>query len=200
MFLLAHTGITAAVAWLINSASRKDVVEGTCGNRSYLFTAYPQPEPENVNNVDFRLIILGSVLPDIIDKPFELFFPHLGLGTGRGMAHTLIFNFLLVGIGWYLYRRGRPGFLYMALTSTGHLVLDRMWDMPAVLLWPFMGVHFPPVGLPGVVQVHVWWRQLFADPRVWVPEVIGGAIWVGFAVNLTKSHGWRQFLRRGLVP
>jgi len=72
--------------------------------------------------------------------------------------------------------------------------------MPAVLLWPFMSVHFPPVGLPGVAQVDVWWRQLFADPWVWAPEVIGGAIWAGFAVYLTRLRGWRQFIRRGVLP
>ncbi|HUW66406.1 MAG TPA: hypothetical protein VMW83_17245 [Spirochaetia bacterium] len=81
MFLLAHTGITLRAAWLINrySTSRKnaDTADEGCGRRSYLFTAYPQPEPENVNNMDFRLILLGSVLPDIIDKPIEE-------PTGRG--------------------------------------------------------------------------------------------------------------------
>ena len=122
MFLLAHTGITTAAAWLINRYSTDR--ENAAKSSSYIFTSYPQPEPENVNTVDFRLIILGSILPDIIDKPFELVFPHLGTDTGRGMAHTLIFNLLLVGIGWHLYRR--PGFLYMALASCGHLVLDRM--------------------------------------------------------------------------
>ncbi|HUW65838.1 MAG TPA: hypothetical protein VMW83_14320 [Spirochaetia bacterium] len=79
-------------------------------------------------------------------------------------------------------------------------MLDRMWDMPIILLWPFMGVHFPPVDLPGVAQFHVWWRQLFADPWVWVPEIIGGVIWAGFAVYLTRLRGWRQFIREGLIP
>jgi hypothetical protein len=63
MFLLAHTGITTATAWLIShhSTYRENAAEGG----SYIVTAYPQPDPENVSNVDFRLIILGGTHPGI---------------------------------------------------------------------------------------------------------------------------------------
>ncbi|MDA8337468.1 MAG: hypothetical protein M0Z41_21190 [Peptococcaceae bacterium] len=107
MFFFAHVGITTVTAGIINRYSINRENE----SHSCIFTAYPEPEAENVNNLDFRLIIPGSVLPGIIEKPVGLFFPHLGMGTGRGVGHTLIFNLLLVGIGWYLYRRGRSGFL-----------------------------------------------------------------------------------------
>ncbi|HUW65296.1 MAG TPA: metal-dependent hydrolase [Spirochaetia bacterium] len=203
MFLLAHTGITSGAAWLINryAKSRENAVvpEERCGDGSYLFTAYPQAEPENMNNVDFRLIILGSILPDIIDKPFELFFPHLGMGTGRGVAHTLLFALILLIIGTYHYRRGRPGFLYMALASAGHLVLDRMWQMPKVLLWPLYGFSFPVVGKPGLGQIPVWWHMLLGDPWVYVSEVIGGLILLLLFVRLWRCGGLGDFVREGRI-
>ncbi len=202
MFLLAHTGLTLGAAWVIDrvfSGRAADAGVLVQEKGSYIFTAYPQPETSRQSNVDYRLILLGSVLPDIIDKPIELFFPQLGLGTGRGIAHTLAFAVLLLAVGWFLYRRVRPGFLYMALASTGHLVLDRMWQMPKILLWPLYGFGFPVVGEPGLAQIPVWWHMLLTDAWVYVPEMIGGLILLFFLVRLCRCGGMGEFVRVGKV-
>ena len=40
---------------------------------------------------DLFLLVVGSLLPDIIDKPLGLILYH-GFGNGRLYAHTLLFN------------------------------------------------------------------------------------------------------------
>lgn len=185
MFLMAHTGLTLGVSWLIARYTKRV----TGGERAII-------KREKGNSIDYRLILVGSILPDIIDKPIELFAPWLGLGTGRGVAHTLLFALVLLIIGTYLYRRGRPGVLYLALASSGHLVLDRMWQMPGVLLWPLYGVTFPQVGKEGAFnQITDWWQMLFRDAWVYIPEIIGGMILILFFVHLWRCNGLSEFVR-----
>ncbi len=48
-------------------------------------------------DIDVRLLMLGSILPDLIDKPLgHLIFPE---DNGRIFAHSLLFVILLVLIG-----------------------------------------------------------------------------------------------------
>jgi len=122
-------------------------------------------------------LVVGANLPDLIDKPVGVFFPDLGLGTGRGIAHTLVFNLGLLAIGVYLYGHGWPWFLYVALASLGHLVLDEMWRLPRVLLWPFYGFSFPRVGRRGfMAQILAWWQALRTQPGVYGFEAAGAML------------------------
>ena len=73
-----------------------------------------------------KLVILGSMLPDLIDKPLGL----LGFGGGRFVSHSLIFILMLV-VKKELF-----------FGSLIHLVLDRMWEEPEVLFFPFLGFEF----------------------------------------------------------
>ena len=71
-------------------------------------------------------VLLGSMLPDIIDKPLG----ELRFGTpamGRTIAHTLLFLLLLGMAAYYLSD------LRLASLAGGvmaHLLLDFMWDSP----------------------------------------------------------------------
>lgn len=92
--------------------------------------------------IDYRLLALGSILPDIIDKPLWLFVLPEALDATRLIAHTLWFPILLL-IGWRLgAARGLNFLLPLGIGSALHLVLDGMFTMPATLLWPFMGWVF----------------------------------------------------------
>lgn len=79
----------------------------------------------------YPLIIICSILPDLIDKPIGRVI--LPLGSGRLIGHTLAFLLILVLIGFYW----RMLFLFLAVAL--HLVEDRMWEQPAILLWPLLG-------------------------------------------------------------
>ncbi|MGZ3699856.1 MAG: metal-dependent hydrolase [Bdellovibrionota bacterium] len=92
-----------------------------------------------------RWVLLGAILPDLIDKP--IFFA-LGLPGKRGFAHTLIFAILLFAAT----KRTRIG-IALTLGVLTHLLLDLLskwrWPLPenggdwAVLLWPAWGWDFP---------------------------------------------------------
>lgn len=90
-------------------------------------------------------LALGSMLPDIIDKPLGL----LAFGTaeqGRTFGHTHLFLMVLATLAAYLKN------VRMASVSVGvlaHLVLDSMWKSPVILFWPLLG-NFPPVQDLGV--------------------------------------------------
>jgi hypothetical protein len=71
MLLFGHIGITLGVAWLIESKLKV--------------------------KMDYRLIIIGSLLPDIIDKPVGMIL--LPLNNGRVFGHTLLFILILLLIG-----------------------------------------------------------------------------------------------------
>ena len=187
MYLLAHTGLTSGTAWLISRYSASKVNGAKKARRGRSPLSRDLQGLKTAFGTYFWWLVLGSVLPDLIDKPVELFLPKLGHGVGVG--HTLAFAVLLVLVGWLLYRRGRKGFLYMALASCGHLVLDRIWGEPSVLLWPFLGARFPVVGLAGMAQLRAWWLRLLADPWVWGPEAVGAAILAGLAIYLIGLSG-----------
>lgn len=105
MLLFGHIGLTLGILYFLHLLTRR--------------------------NFSYPLIIIGSILPDLIDKPLGRVI--LPLGSGRLIGHTLIFFMVLVLIG--LFR----GILVLALASALHLLEDRMWEQPAILLWPILG-------------------------------------------------------------
>lgn len=192
MFIFAHTGITLGAARLLTRL-QTDKTMGT-------WAAVGAP-PGGVRGMDYRLILLGSMLPDLIDKPMGLLAPGLGLGTSRGIAHTLVFAMILFVAGLFFYGVGRRGLLYVALASAGHLVLDRIWQLPKVLFWPLYGFAFPAVGRSGILaHLVAWCHTLWTNPWVFVPEIIGLAIILSFALRLRRRGGFVEFVKSGTVP
>lgn len=117
----------------------------------------------------FRWILLGTLLPDLIDKPFYFslgVIEHFRTGGWvpgkRGVAHTLIFLALLGVIA--VWRRS-PSWAAVAVGDATHLVLDfvskistaphAMMKVTTVLLWPFMGWGFPTLafGMHGMTML-----------------------------------------------
>ncbi len=88
--------------------------------------------------VDFRLVMVGSLLPDIIDKPLGSY--RLPLGNGRVYAHTLLFLLAMITLG-ILSFRWRKGLVVptLAFGTLCHLLLDSMWAHPRTLFWPLLG-------------------------------------------------------------
>lgn len=165
MFVLGHLGIAAGLAWLL---------------------AFRWPSIR----VDYRVLLAGAILPDLIDKPLGSL---LGL-QARLWAHTLIFLAALAALS-----RLRPlrGVAWLALGVAVHLALDMIWFEPNVALWPLYGWSFPT----GVQSLGGYLYVLLTDPYVQFGEITGSILLVAFA----KVHGlfsWsalRSFLRTGSV-
>ena len=73
-----------------------------------------------MGQLDFRIVLIGSLLPDIIDKPLWIF-TNLNW-DGRGYAHTFLLNFILLLGGLLLLKRsGKIWLLTLSLCSFVHL-------------------------------------------------------------------------------
>lgn len=149
-------------------------------------------------DVDYRLIALAAMGPDLIDKPLALAYFYRRYRSGVLFAHTLLLNLLLI---WWVVGRARRFWLYL-LAFVGHLVLDRIWFYPDTFYWPLRGWRF-----------HVWRKQgseqeqmakaymvAFAKRReLWGWEV-GGLLALAWFVYRHRLYRWSNlwlFLRTG---
>jgi membrane-bound metal-dependent hydrolase YbcI (DUF457 family) len=92
---------------------------------------------------DRRAIVLaaiGSVLPDLIDKPLGHIILNSSIDFGRIYAHSGLFLIAMLAVG-LAYRQKKGSWLFMALVAgiLSHLVLDSMWELPVTLFYPFQG-------------------------------------------------------------
>lgn len=149
--------------------------------------------------IDYRMVLLGSLLPDIIDKPVWFLVSRLTGDTtlsGRGYAHTLLFSLILCLSGLVLIRYKQSWLLIVSLSSFMHLILDQIWDSPVVLLWPLLGPlpERATVGwFPNLIQ------GLFLHPSVYIPEIIGLLIVLFFVCRLVIRKSLPGFLKDGAI-
>ncbi len=122
MFLFGHLGITLALFYILG----------------YLV-------PGIRDRINYWYVALGSILPDIIDKPIGRVIFANSIANGHLIAHTLIFSLLLAFAGFYLQKRHGDARLFMiSVASFLHLLEDRLWEKPVNFFWPLFGWTFPP--------------------------------------------------------
>ncbi len=122
--------------------------------------------------LDLRLLLIGSLLPDIIDKPLGQVLLRDEVGTGRAFSHTLLFFILVGSLALLMYRRySRTWLLALAIGTGMHLVLDSMWVSPQTLFWPAYGLAFERIDLSGWAQR--LWSGFVTNPAVYLPEIVG---------------------------
>ncbi len=143
MFVVGHIGITLGAArvaaWGFDAARnrfvRSERIEGREGARAGGLR----------ESLDDRALALGSLLPDMLDKPLGLILAADLVGNGtRSVGHTLVFALALLaaaGAATVAFRRAFP--MALALAAAGHLALDSMWNHARILLWPLYGWRFP---------------------------------------------------------
>jgi len=133
----------------------------------------------------YPAILIGSMLPDIIDKPLGGIILKNILGNGRIYAHTLLFLLGLFAIGSYFWFRFHSNTgLIIALGCMVHDILDELWLQPHTLLWPAFGWSFPKEN--SQEWLNVWLTGLMHDSRVYVPELIGFTIFFGLIYRYQK--------------
>jgi len=141
MLVFAHLGLTLAAA-----------------NLSRRFGLRP----------DLSFVAIGSLLPDIIDKPLG-YFIYGAMGTGRIYAHTLLFLLVLAALATILRSRALGSLSFGVLV---HLVLDSIWATPTILLWPLLGGFpiNPDLTVLGYLEMLM---QGLEYPDVLMPEILG---------------------------
>jgi len=121
--------------------------------------------------MDLRTLLLGAVLPDVIDTPVGLI-GYSSLRAVRLGAHSLLFVAVVMVVVLLVTRRGRPRKRWMPLVVglLMHLVLDAMWADGATLWWPLLGAAFSP---DTAATAAGYLADVLSDWRVWALEAVG---------------------------
>jgi len=150
------------------------------------------------NRVDIRILFIGSLLPDIIDKPVGRYIFSDIYGHGRIFAHTLLFFIVITVAGLLLYKyRRRIWLLTLASGTFMHLILDEIWYNPRTLFWPFLGFTFERSDLTDWLLNIL--HSLISDPAVYVSEAAGLAVLLWFGLALVRRKKLGVFIRYGQV-
>ncbi len=162
MYALGELGIGLGLAWVVSYRNRAAV--------------------------DFRLVLLGSILPDLIDKPLGAIL-HL---DARLWAHSLLFLGVILAASLLPSLRGLR---WVGFGDAVHLLVDLIWQQPQVMLWPLLGVAFPAgeQSFGGYLQI------LLTDPYVQFGEIVGSIILISAAAyyGLFRWSAFKQFLKDG---
>ena len=214
MLILAHAGITLGAALLLNRAFSKESGASTEQNinegKTTAVSELDYAQSNSIHShekrlvalgkrVDIRLLILGSLLPDLIDKPIGIYIFGDTFNTGRIFCHTLLF-FLLISIaGIYLYKNHHKTWLLILSFGTFmHLILDQMWVDPPTFFWPLLGFDFE------AGDYTEWassvWDRLFNNTAIYIAEIVGAVIIVWFVFTLLRAKSVQGFIRSGRVP
>ena len=219
MLIFGHTGITLAAAVLLEGALAKRHALPT---RTDELTGQPQPSakeslPQNysrgavswitslANRIDIRILLIGSLLPDIVDKAVGYFFFRDTFSNGQIFCHTLLFLIVITLGGLYLYwSRHRTWLLTLSFGTFTHLILDGMWLTPQTLLWPLYGFSFEKLGFIDwmLILVYIFEGLMSYNPEyvgVAVVEFVGVVIVVWFVWFLVRRRRLYTFIRNGRV-
>jgi hypothetical protein len=103
------------------------------------------------------LAVVGSLLPDLVDKPVGYLLYGDVLGHGRLYLHTLLFLLLLSSLGLLVSRLSGSRYGTLAAGFSGlHQVMDLMWLTPVTWFYPFLGAF--PTEMP--VDLGAWFLAL----------------------------------------
>lgn len=198
MFPIGHVGLAAGAAWLIE-----------IGISKYGTNVQIQPELEygavnntTVGKIDYRMVIIGSLLPDIVDKPLW-FLSQGGLfPSGRSYAHTFLFSLILLVGGLILLKFRKSWLLTLSLSSFSHLILDKMWQVPATLWWPFAGELLRVTDTTGWFAGMI--QPLITRPDHYTLALLGEALGFIFILILMfrviRAKGVVSFIKTGFIP
>lgn len=146
--------------------------------------------------VDYRLVALGALLPDLIDKPIGRILLRSRFDSGRLFAHTLLVNVALFCVLFFMRGRIKRKAVLVPIASLLHLAEDAMWSSPRTFWWPLLGTTFPqdPVR-DGVLG----WLNPLNSTEAMIQEPIGALllVWLFAAHGMLGWDGIRSFLRTG---
>lgn len=160
MFILGHTGLTLGIFYFI--AKRFNI------------------------SLDFRYVVIGSMLPDVVDKFASLLTAGDIFTNGRAFGHSLLFVLLLSLKG---------DFIWLAGGSLVHDILDNFWAFPGTFFWPLMG-NFASYSVP---DIGYWIDNILLQPYTIFGETAGflTLMHILFKHKLYNKDNMAHFLRTG---
>lgn len=175
MFILGHIGITIGIIYLL---------------AYYIYSRKKKENPSAsfAENIDFRVIIIAAMLPDIVDKIVGMIIFKEEISNGRLFTHSIVITGIF-SIMLLVFVKIKSGHIIKSLFYISpvyiHLLLDRMWEEPATLLWPLLGTSFPRLD----IEISDYFTILLSDSYILVSEVLG------FLIILTLLVKYRLFIR-----
>ena len=136
--------------------------------------------------IDFRLVALGSLLPDLVERALKrTVFRGAADVNEHTLGHTLLLNLGVLIAGLRLAAGGGDArFLSVGMGALTHLLVDPVMRAPRTLFWPLLGFSFPHV------------RGLGTLPTI-ASQVAAGAVVLGVAQALVRRGHLRRFLFSG---
>ncbi len=193
MLAFGHAGLTLGMAVILTGvAIRTNPAAAPSGTRGWRRAAARATGwlDRLAGRVDLRVLLIGSLLPDIIDKPVGHLFFRSAFNSGRIMAHTMVFLLLLCLTGLFFYRRrGRTWLLALAFGTATHLVFDQIWRQPHTLWWPAYGLAFDAADLTDWIPMML--HALFTEVTEFIPEATGATVLVLFVLLLLRRKSVR---------
>lgn len=198
MLILGHVGITIGASLVVSGV--KKALQSIATKKAIMSEAIPHKVAADtslfvfwIKHIDIRMLILGSLLPDIIDKPVGHLLFREYFSNGRIFSHTLIF-FIIISIFGLFYSRHyhKNRFPFLSFGILIHLALDQMWSAPRTLFWPVLGLAFDKTDISD--WVGGIWQSLYTDPSVYIPEIVGFAIIVLVLSQLIKNNALYSFI------
>ena len=196
MNFLGPVGLTVAFAWVLgrilirfNAAASEFAIDPGAAPKSIAARL--------VWAIDYRLILIGALIPDVIDKPLVfLVNPHFVNSSLRSIGHSLVGVAVMLSLVWVVTR----GWQRMPILSFGaallvHLLFDRIWEMPEVLEWPVRGLVLPMQDIP----FSHWYRVHFSQLPTTLPDLIGIALLFLFAGQMIRNRSVIRFFKTGQV-
>ena len=148
--------------------------------------------------IDYRYVLAGAVLPDVVDGTLGLMF--FDGSAGRWVAHSLLAVIVVFAVIVIAFRHKRRVAVFgLGVGWLLHLVGDGMWQAPRTFLWPAFGTRFAL----RPEEPYSW--ELFSDPLdhvwTWTGEAVGILIllWFFVAFRLGEDERLKRFSRDGLL-
>jgi hypothetical protein len=120
------------------------------------------PQVKYSYKVNRIALIVGSLFPDLIDKPLEI----IGLSSGKGYFHTLTLGIICFLILFLISKFNTsisfPFFIGFLL----HLLLD----IPVPFFYPFLPYDFVEIQ---ETPISFWYEKIFAFPFILLTEITG---------------------------
>lgn len=128
-----------------------------------------------LRRIDYRIVIVSSLLPDIVDKSLLKVLENSLTYESRAFGHSLVFLGLIGVVTLLLWTWNRNTWLLPVFLGTlFHEIFDVMWLHPGILFWPMEGWQFPkPTDEAWVGRMQLLWydieqRDLLDNISVWI--------------------------------
>ena len=132
MNVFGHIGLSLAIAYTVEHSVRRRpdrrIAMSISSDRLSMPKRQLQPDQSSERiSLDHRVVVIGAMFPDIIDKPLALLIaPDLVNHSTRNFGHTALFGLVLIALGfWWLHRTGGFAVLTFGFASTGQFVSSK---------------------------------------------------------------------------